>query len=648
MNVDVEPLKAENYQMADVKTLLKEARKLIDDKDYQGAQECCKNILRKDKQNYLALVLLGKSLQDSEQAPLAFPKAIACKPDHILAWQGLANYYEKREDEESKHKLLSIYDEILNLQLENDKVLEVVTKVSEMATSIKTGRIINVILKLVLREMEQPIHDFAENQLIKLVTEDTPLLEEDIPKLITIFESILSTLYLKLEQYKLANYCFWRGQSTLPSYPHSWIGQALIAEVLREEEAMDLFRHASRLGYHRESALGYADWVCRTLKKGYMDDPEMRYVIDGLHAVPYAIDLMEWYSNFEADNIYACTILGILKEKYGLLNSSLGCFERALKCVNQNDQTQKSMALLNVGRVLLRLQRYEEAIELFKSVPEASMDSACGLALSLYRKGLYEEAYAAYDMALHWLCSNDIEKSHLLIAMAGIIYTYKTPDDAKTLLFQSIQVASNKPTPHNLFAICALGLLNTDQSLTKLALSELQKYNKDVNFYYDIGFLKSYSLLHENKTEAIKSLSENLYSHPNSTQLWFCMAVFCLHMDESFIRAASISAQRALCAARDCQSGNEAAKMLATASVAEHLAGNYTCALLKAKQGLHIYPGQVEIWAALMYTLLSTKQYVQRKQWLLNVAIYIRRHLEISRVLSRWVSLIEKRLSKVG
>lgn len=49
----------------------------------------------------------------------------------------------------------------------------------------------------------------------------------------------LGTLYLKLKLYKLANYCFSRGQSTMPSYPQSWIGQGLIAEAIREEEAMD-------------------------------------------------------------------------------------------------------------------------------------------------------------------------------------------------------------------------------------------------------------------------------------------------------------------------------------------------------------------------------------------------------------------------
>ncbi|XP_063620724.1 superkiller complex protein 3 [Cydia splendana] len=456
----------------------------------------------------------------------------------------------------------------------------------------------------------------------------------------------LGTLYLKLNHHKLANYCFWRGQSTLPSYPLSWIGQALIAEVIREEEAMDLLRHASRLGYHPESALGYADWVCRTLKKSsnYKENSELKYVIDGLHAIPYAIDLVEWYSTFEPNNACACTILGILQERFGLIRVAFKSYEKALQYA---DDENRNITFLNMGRILMRMERYDEAVKVYKAITEASLDSTCGLALALYKKGLYEESYAAYDAALHWLSNDDDDKADILVAMAGIVYMYKGADDAKTLLFHSIQISQKKPTPYSLFAICSLGLIHSDQSLSKLAVSEMHKYEMDSNFGFDIGFLKSYVLLcDENIDGAVKLLSDSLHDHPSNALLWFCMSQYCLRESNKRAKVASSCAQRALCLAHYGECKCNPAEIISTASIAEHFAGNQAKALLLAKEGLHMYPNQSEIWAALLFSLLPHKKWTERKDWLLAAAGHMRKHLEISRSLSRWVNLIEKKLSR--
>ncbi|XP_021181174.3 superkiller complex protein 3 [Helicoverpa armigera] len=455
----------------------------------------------------------------------------------------------------------------------------------------------------------------------------------------------LGTLYLKLKLYKLSNYCFSRGQSALPSHPQSWIGQALIAEAIREEEAMDLFRHASRLGYHPESALGYADWVCRTLKNNqYKENSEAKYEIEGLHAVPYGIDLVEWYCNFESSNACAFNILGILQERYGLLRSAIQSYEKAFKYAEEEN---KNKTLLNIGRILVRMEEYDEAIKIFKAITEASFDSTTSLALALYKKGLYEESYSVYDTALHWLSNEDSEKADLLVAMAGIVYMYKGADDAKTLLFHSIQISQKKPTAHSLFAICSLGLIHSDQSLSKLALGELKKYERDSEYGFDIGFLKSYlSVCENNMDQAIKLLSDSLHDHPSNALLWFCMAQYCLRTANTKAKVASCCAQKALCSAHhgeyNCNFGN----ILASASIAEHLAGDHVKAFLLAKQGLHMYPNQAEIWAALLFSLLSHKLWMDNKTWLLGASGHMRKHLNISRPLGRWVILMEKKLGK--
>ncbi|XP_038215401.1 tetratricopeptide repeat protein 37 [Zerene cesonia] len=451
----------------------------------------------------------------------------------------------------------------------------------------------------------------------------------------------LGSLYVIVKLYKLANYCFWRGQSTLPSYPQSWIGQALIAEVIREEEAMDLYRHASRLGYHPESALGYADWICRILKNGdYKNNRELKYVIDDLYAVTYGIDLMEWFITHEPNNACALNILAILQERSGLLHVALESYQKGLEFA---EEEKKNIIRLNIGRLLNRLERYDDAIITYKNVTEASLDSTCGLALALFKKGLYEEAYSAYDTALHWLSNDDDEKSDLLVAMAGIVYMFKGMDDAKTLLFHSIQVSQKKPTPYSLFAICSLGILHSDQSLSKLALSELQKYEMDSRFGYDIGFLKSYLIYISDIDLAIKSISDSIHDHPSDALLWFCMSQYCLQSPSNKAKVASCCAQRAMYSDHD---NSLTAKMMATASVAENVSGDKLKAMLLAKKGLHLYPSQPEVWAAILFSITCQKINLEKRDWTLAAANHMRRQLDVSRQMIRWITLLEKKLTK--
>lgn len=73
--------------------------------------------------------------------------------------------------------------------------------------------------------------------------------------------------FVSCRESKLANQCFKEAQDQDPSYIKAWVGQALLAEQTKfkhhEEEAMDLFRHTTLLGNELESAVGYANWVCR-------------------------------------------------------------------------------------------------------------------------------------------------------------------------------------------------------------------------------------------------------------------------------------------------------------------------------------------------------------------------------------------------
>lgn len=50
--------------------------------------------------------------------------------------------------------------------------------------------------------------------------------------------------------FQLAHEAFKVAQSLEPSYVSSWVGQAIIAELVGHEDAMDLFRHTTELSNH--------------------------------------------------------------------------------------------------------------------------------------------------------------------------------------------------------------------------------------------------------------------------------------------------------------------------------------------------------------------------------------------------------------
>nr|XP_022913100.1 tetratricopeptide repeat protein 37-like [Onthophagus taurus] len=100
------------------KKLLKEAREAINNKDYQNCVKLCKEILSEDRNNYMALVFFGISLQEVgpiEQAQNAFKKAIQLNNSNWIAYNGLASLYEKHGNEEEKKELFKIYQIIIKL-----------------------------------------------------------------------------------------------------------------------------------------------------------------------------------------------------------------------------------------------------------------------------------------------------------------------------------------------------------------------------------------------------------------------------------------------------------------------------------------------------------------------------------------------------
>uniref|UniRef100_A0A8D2KVQ7 Tetratricopeptide repeat domain 37 n=1 Tax=Varanus komodoensis TaxID=61221 RepID=A0A8D2KVQ7_VARKO len=108
----------------EVKAALKSARDAIRNKEYKEALKHCKAVLKQEKNNYNAWVFIGLAaaeLDQPDQAQGAYKKAAELEPGQLLAWQGLANLYEKMTHADVREDLIKVYQKLLELYESTDK-----------------------------------------------------------------------------------------------------------------------------------------------------------------------------------------------------------------------------------------------------------------------------------------------------------------------------------------------------------------------------------------------------------------------------------------------------------------------------------------------------------------------------------------------
>uniref|UniRef100_A0A8D0BF23 SKI3 subunit of superkiller complex n=1 Tax=Salvator merianae TaxID=96440 RepID=A0A8D0BF23_SALMN len=121
----------------EVKAALKSARDAIRNKEYKEALKHCKAVLKQEKNNYNAWVFIGLAaaeLEQPDQAKGAYKKAAELEPGQLLAWQGLANLYEKLNHANAREDLINVYQKLLELyeSSEKQKWCEICRKLVEL------------------------------------------------------------------------------------------------------------------------------------------------------------------------------------------------------------------------------------------------------------------------------------------------------------------------------------------------------------------------------------------------------------------------------------------------------------------------------------------------------------------------------------
>uniref|UniRef100_A0A8D3CY95 SKI3 subunit of superkiller complex n=1 Tax=Scophthalmus maximus TaxID=52904 RepID=A0A8D3CY95_SCOMX len=186
----------------EVKTELKSAREAIKNKEFKEALKHCKAVLKLEKNNYNAWVFIGlaaSELEQPDQSQSAYKKAVELEPEQLLAWQGLANLYEKTDQWDFKLELPNIYQKLVELYASSDKnkSYELIKKLSDIYQSDKDY--LAKVWQQLIQLKEDDAVDKAE--LLQLWQEMTQLLSdclnEDEPDnemqqhLITAFENTM-------------------------------------------------------------------------------------------------------------------------------------------------------------------------------------------------------------------------------------------------------------------------------------------------------------------------------------------------------------------------------------------------------------------------------------------------------------------------
>ncbi|KZC12335.1 PREDICTED: tetratricopeptide repeat protein 37 [Dufourea novaeangliae] len=453
----------------------------------------------------------------------------------------------------------------------------------------------------------------------------------------------LGTLYLYIGDLYKANEAYSQAQRADPTYVNSWIGQALIAEMMSRKEAIDLFRHSTQLGYHDEAALGYAHWVLTVLLDTNTEkDSLYTYIIENMHAVFVASDVMHWYLEHHPEDLYARNAYGLLLERQKLYRSAAEQFAVAVQTsVNE----EKDMVCLNLGRVLIQLKKYTEAVTFCQAVRgKADYNSQCHLALSLFKAKRYEESYSTYETALHSCANTETEKAYALCAMAAIAYTFQGVHDAKTLLFQSIQI--QPPVVTSFVAAASLGILHGDLNLTTLILNELKQYENDTDYAPHVANLRAYFYLIKNDVKsAVATLSKAIFKHPDDVRYWIRLLRILLEID---VQSFSKCAQKALFLRRNIVDV-DIVHIACASSFNYFVETSMSDNTRSIQKLLFTYPGRIESWSTFVAAFLSrfaNKNINCNAQWLLAFISVLQQSVQCTSSVAKWLDDSKRKLTQ--
>ncbi|XP_075895011.1 tetratricopeptide repeat protein 37 [Nelusetta ayraudi] len=377
----------------EVKAALKSAREAIKNKEFKEALKHCKAVLKIEKSNYNAWVFIGlaaSELEQPDQAQTAYKKAVELEPEQLLAWQGLANLYEKTDQWDFKIELPNVYQKLVNLYASSDKnkCYEMIKKLSDIHQSEKEYlKVAEVWLQLLQIKEEEAVD---RKELLQLWKQMAQLLQDclkdeelDIKTqqhLITALENALGLMEaVPGEEHKRLSTNYVRCLSNLPqeedkmkkacetmlslypsqSYPLEVLCSHYLETGTLHEDAVNCF---SRLLVLVPSCgLGHLGLGTKALQDGRFKDA-IKHLEQGLKSTSSSTG---WHSLAEAQ---------FKVHRYS--DSATSCSQGLAACLSENKELRFKLLRMQLEALVKSggEEAAEQALETFTQIPDAEKD----------------------------------------------------------------------------------------------------------------------------------------------------------------------------------------------------------------------------------------------------------------------------------
>ncbi|KAH8928325.1 hypothetical protein BT69DRAFT_1329743 [Atractiella rhizophila] len=365
----------------------------------------------------------------------------------------------------------------------------------------------------------------------------------------------LGFFYIHHSDLQLANQAFLRAQVLDPDHSLAWVGQSIVARLNGEEDqSLALAAHAISLGRAGELDLIYPESTLASSSSSASAFQISETMTTSLFSLTRYISL-------HPTNPTALHLQGLLSESVSSLPDAKRALSRAASLLeteyekSEDPAVEKKYAvcMYNLGRVLVRSQSWEEAIETLEGAEGLLEDKEgmenvlrqCRLFLGLARAGAEDKegAREALDAALEG--SEGIVKTELTVGYAHGLWRMDELDEAKSVLLDAPK--ESKEDPADTFAfmsdragekersielattLAAMAISTEDEVLLKASIKDLTSLPSHLKAVQDPTQVADRLMaLHAVSTHDISKasalLSSALHRFPSSISLRLAIA----------------------------------------------------------------------------------------------------------------------------
>ncbi|KAI9312434.1 hypothetical protein BX666DRAFT_2142351 [Dichotomocladium elegans] len=347
-------------------------------------------------------------------------------------------------------------------------------------------------------------------------------------------------LCLSQQDYELANQAFDMAHVIDPEWISAWVGQAYVTSLWGNTDSGGIFQHAfeSSNGTALDASYGYAETSFARISMSHADSKGILLLLSPAFA-------LKKLTEQKLDNAQALNLLGLLLERLGhyeRASEALAGAVLALKAASENgripDDVLKqriTIAQANLGRTLCASGDFEGAISNYEAALEYGTGSSrvyclLGAGIACYFLDQLEESLGMFEAALNETEQDLDLRMDVTVLLSKVLWALGGDEQRAVAKNQMLASIADNPTYlPAIFSLCAMGILEGDQTLAKAALDELHKIPPNVAFESDkeqkIPWLISrfYQLQHD-PVQSMQALVKGVHRLPWLGSLWSHLA----------------------------------------------------------------------------------------------------------------------------